>query len=104
MKPISILIAGAVLALAGCASAPVAPAGMKVGQFVTYKCDAGKQFQARLAEGGGSVRVRYEGGWELDRKDAGVFEADGWKLVTEGATAAELLHNGKSALKNCKAA
>jgi starvation-inducible outer membrane lipoprotein len=98
------LIAFGALALAGCASAPPAPEGMKVGQFVTYKCADGKQFQARLAEGGASVRVRYEGGWELDRKDAGVYEAEGWKLMTQGPTASELIHGGKTVLKNCRPA
>ncbi len=90
--------------LGGCATTAPTPAGMKVGQFVTYKCDGGKQFQARLAEGGTSVRVRYEGGYELDRKDAGVYEADGWKLMTHGPAGMELMHKGKPAAKNCKAA
>lgn len=89
--------------LAGCATPP--PAGMKTGKFVSYACDGGKRLQARLAEGGGSVRVRYEGGYELDRKDAGVYEADGWKLlVTQGAGGTELFHDGKQILKNCKPA
>ena len=38
--------------LGGCAATSSMPAGMKVGRFVTYKCDGGKQLQARLAEGG----------------------------------------------------
>lgn len=103
MKSIALLAAVATLAMAGCASTMPAPAGMKVGQFVTYKCESGKQFQARLAEGGNTVRVRYEGGYELDRKDAGVYESDGWKLVARDS-AAELFHNGKSTLKNCRPA
>lgn len=89
--------------LSGCAiTTSPAPAGMKVGQFVTYQCDGGKQFQARLADGGDSVRVRYEGGWELDRKAGGIYEADGWKLMSQG-TGMQLLHNGKPAATNCRA-
>lgn len=106
MKYALIATAAGLALLGGCATTATtatAPAGMKVGQFVTYKCDGGKQFQARLAEGGASVRVRYEGGYELDRKDGGVYEADGWKLVTQGAGGMELQHNGKPAVTNCKA-
>jgi hypothetical protein len=90
-------------ALGGCATTTAAPAGMKVGQFVTYKCDGGKQLQARLADDGSSVRVRYEGGYELDRKQAGVYEAEGWKLMTGSAAGMELQHQGKAAATNCKA-
>lgn len=90
--------------LAGCASNPVVPSGMKVGEFVTFNCEGGKRFQARAAAGGDTVRVRYEGGYELDRKADGVYEADGWKLVTQGPGTPELLHDGKSIAKNCKAA
>lgn len=90
--------------LAGCASNPSVPMGMKAGQFVTFNCDGGKSLQARVAADGSSVRVRYEGGYELDSKGAGVYEAEGWKLVTQGPGAAELMHKGKSVLKNCKAA
>lgn len=90
--------------LAGCATGPTLPTGMKAGQFVTFNCEGGKRFQARASDDGATVRVRYEGGYELDRKDAGVYEAEGWKLVTQGPGAAELMHNGKSVHKNCKAA
>jgi len=90
--------------LAGCASSPVVPTGMKAGEFVTFNCEGGKRFQARATAEGDTVRVRYEGGYELDRKGDGVYEGDGWKLVTQGAGAPELLHNGKAVAKNCKAA
>lgn len=99
----AILIATAALALAGCASTQSIPAGMKAGEFVSYNCDGGKRLMARAAADGSTVRVRYEGGYELDRKDAGVYEADGWKLMTQGP-GAELIHNGKTVLKNCKLA
>lgn len=92
----------AVTLLAACATSPAVPMGMKAGQFVTFSCEDGKSFQARAAEDGSTVRVRYEGGYELDNKGAGVYEADGWKLVTQGAGATELIHNGKTLLKSCK--
>lgn len=90
--------------LSGCATSVAVPSGMKAGQFVTFSCEGGKSFQARAAEDGSSVRVRYEGGYELDNKGAGVYEAEGWKLVTQGAGATELIHNRKSLLKSCKSA
>ncbi|MDP3760048.1 MAG: hypothetical protein Q8R01_05980 [Ramlibacter sp.] len=103
MKYALLTAAASLAVLAGCAATSPAPAGMKVGQFVTYKCDGGKQLQARLAEGGSSVRIRYEGGYELDRKAGGVYEADGWMLMTQRAGGLELQHNGKPAAANCKA-
>lgn len=92
----------AIALLAGCATVSL-PVGMKAGQFVTYKCEGGKTLQARAVADDSSVRVRYEGGYELDNKGSGVYEADGWKLVTQGPSATEFMHNGKSVLKNCKA-
>ncbi len=100
---IAILIATAALALAGCASTQSIPAGMKAGEFVSYNCDGGKRLMARASADGSTVRVRYEGGYELDRKEGGVYEADGWKLMTQGPVT-ELVHNGKTVLKNCKIA
>jgi hypothetical protein len=99
----AILIATAALALAGCASTQSIPAGMKAGEFVSYNCDGGKRLMARAAADGSTVRVRYEGGYELDRKGDGVYEGEGWKLMTQGA-GTELVHNGKTVLKNCKIA
>lgn len=93
-----------IVLFAGCATGPSAPTGMKTGQFVSFACDGGKTFNARLAGDGSSVRVRYEGGYELDNKGSGVYEGSGYKLVTQGAGAIELFHNGKSAVKNCKPA
>ena len=95
------------LGLVGCASTGGAtssiPAGMKAGEFVPFACDGGKRLMARAAADGSSVRVRFEGGYELDRKGPGVFEADGWKLTTQsGGT--ELVHNGKPVATNCKPA
>ena len=90
--------------LAGCASSPAVPPGMKTGQFVDFACDGGKRFQARLAADGSTVRVRYEGGYELDSKGGGIYEGAGWKLVTQGPGSTELFHNGKSAMKDCKPA
>lgn len=92
----------AIAFMTGCATATSVPVGMKANQFVTYKCEGGKTFQARALSDGSSVRIRYEGGYELDNKGAGIYEADGWKLLTQGAGAAELIHNGKSVGKNCQ--
>jgi hypothetical protein len=103
MKLVFVASLVALATVAGCASTSTVPAGMKVGQFVTFDCEGGKRFQARMAEGGETVRVRYEGGYELDRKEAGIYESEGWKLVMQGPGATELQHNGKTALKNCKA-
>lgn len=94
----------ALAVLAGCATA-TAPAGMSAGKFVSFACAEGKTFSARAAEGGESVRVRsLHGSAELDRKGDGVYEGDGYKLVTQGADAITLLHEGKPQGKNCKAA
>ena len=98
----TLLITAAVVG--GCATTGGLPAGMKAGQFVTFSCEGGKTFQARASADGSTVRVRFEGGYELDNKGAGDFEADGWKLVTQGPGAAELIHNGKTLQRNCKAA
>ena len=90
--------------LAGCAT-PTAPAGMPAGKFISFACADGKTFSARAAEDGASVRVRaHHGSAELDRKADGVFEGDGYKLVTEGAQGLSLTHDGKTQGTNCKAA
>ena len=101
MKAIGIVVAA--LVLSGCASTAPMPTGMKSGQFVQFICQTGKNFSARASDDAKSIRVRYEGGWELDQKADGVYEADGWKLMTMGPGALELLHNGKSIGKGCKA-
>ena len=97
---LSIALAGAAL-LAGCASSPSVPAGMQAGKFVSYECEGGKRFQARLAADGSTVRIRYEGGYELDRKADGVYEGEGWRLETQGKM--ELHHKGKVAVRGCRA-
>jgi hypothetical protein len=89
--------------MTGCASTQTVPSGMKAGEFVAFGCDDGKRLTARAANDGSTVRIRYEGGRELDRKEAGVYEADGWKLTTQNGLT-ELIHNGKVVLKNCKPA
>ena len=104
MKTIAIAALTSVVVLAGCATQATAPVGMKAGQFVTYACDGGKRLQARLASEGTSVRIRYEGGYELDAKGQGVFEGEGWKLNTSAPEGASLEHNGKPMLKGCKPA
>lgn len=99
----SIVIGAAVLA--GCATQPAATAGMTPGKFVSFACEGGKTFSARMAEGGASVRVRaHHGAAELDSKGAGVYEGDGYRLVTQGAGAVSLLHDGKAQGQHCKPA
>jgi hypothetical protein len=99
-----VLASLAVAALAGCATQS-APDGMAPGKFVSFACADGKTFSARAAEGGASVRVRaHHGSAELDRKSDGVYEGDGYKLVTQGADGVTLMHDGKPQGKNCKAA
>ena len=97
---LSVTLIGAAL-VAGCASGPAAaPAGMQAGKFVAYQCDGGKRLQARLAADGSSVRIRHEGGYELDHKGAGVYEGEGWQLKTQGGV--EVHHNGKPVARNCR--
>lgn len=105
MNTTTILIAATTCAaaLAGCATTTTAPvpAGMKAGQFVEYACDGGKRLLARAAVDGSTVRVRFEGGHELDRKGDGLYESDGWRFSTSTATA-ELSHGGKVVARACK--
>lgn len=103
MKLVPVVFLAGVAALAGCASTQPVPAGMKAGEFVAYQCEGGKRMQVRAAADGSSVRVRHEGGYELDRKDPGTYEADGWKLTLQDRVAA-LMHNGKVVLKACQPA
>lgn len=100
MKKLTLVSLLGLAALTGCATSNTA--GMNPGQFVTFECDGGKRFQARLAADGSTVRIRYEGGYELDSKGNGVYEGEGWKLSTQGAP--ELMHNGKVTHKGCKRA
>jgi hypothetical protein len=93
-------LAGLVL-LAGCATTAAVPTGMKPGQFVDYQCEGGKRLAARAAADGSTVRIRFEGGYELDRKADGSYAGDGWQLNTQ-AGAAELAHNGKVVARGCK--
>ncbi len=103
MKIASLSTLLAVTALAGCASTASIPAGMKADQFVNYACEGGKRMSARAAADGSTVRIRFEGGYELDRKADGVYEGDGWKLALAGGSA-ELAHGGKVVAKGCKPA
>jgi len=99
-----VLASLALAALAGCATQTV-PAGMASGKFVSFACADGKTFSARAADDGATVRVRaHHGSAELDRKGDGVYEGDGYKLVTQGADGITLVHDGKPQGKNCKAA
>ena len=91
--------------LGGCASTPAMPQGMKTGKFVSFACEGGKTFSARAAEDGKSVRVRsLHGSAELDMKSDGVYEGDGYTLVTKGTGGASLMHAGQSQGDRCKPA
>lgn len=97
--------AGAVILAAlavGCANTSPLPTGMVADKFVTYACEGGKQFQARAAQDGSTVRIRYEGGYELDQVGKGIYEGSDWKFITTETANAELFHNGKLLLKACK--
>ena len=71
---LSLLALAGVAVMSGCASSPSVPAGMQAGKFVSYECEGGKRLQARLAADGSTVRIRHEGGYELDRKGNGCFQ------------------------------
>lgn len=100
MKMHSAVLAS-VLAAAGCASTSM-PGGLKAGEFVSFTCEGGKRYSARASADAKTVRLRHEGGWELERKAEGVYEADGWRLSTGGSGGSEVVHNGKVVLKGCK--
>ena len=90
--------------LGACASAPVAPHGMVAGKFVNFACTGGR-FSARAAEDGKSLRIRgLHGAAELDLKGDGIYEGDGYKLVTKGANGISLTHDGKPNGTHCKVA
>ncbi len=98
------VVAALALLAAGCASVPAPPDGMKAGQFVRFACD-GAGFQARASEDGRTVRVRtLHGSAELDKKQDGVFEGEGFQLATSGPERISLTHHGKAQGKNCKPA
>jgi hypothetical protein len=105
MNNMKLLLASLALAgLAGCAT-QTTPAGVAAGKFVSFACADGKTFSARAAEGGTTVRVRgHHGAAELDRKADGVYEGDGYKLITAGPEAVSLVHGGKPEVSKCKAA
>ena len=98
---LSLLALAGVAVMSGCASSPSVPAGMQAGKFVSYECEGGKRLQARLAADGSTVRIRHEGGYELDRNGNGVYEGEGWRLETQGKV--ELHHHGKPVARACRA-
>jgi hypothetical protein len=105
MKFVSTLSLLALSLLAACASNPAVPQGMAPGKFVSFSCEGGKVFSARAAEDSKSVRVRgLHGSAELDMKSDGVYEGDGYTLMTQGADAVTLMHSGKTEGKGCKPA
>jgi len=102
MKTIFLSSGLALAVLAGCATpAAGVPDGMKPGQFVDLACDGGKRLAVRAAADGSSVRIRFEGGYELDRQGPGMYAADGWKLSTASG-ASQLSHHGKIVANDCR--
>ena len=100
-----VFVLGLAASLAACATSGGAPAGLEPGKFVSLSCEGGKGFQARLSEDKRSIRVRgHHGSAELAASGAGVFEGDGYRLVTQGEGATQLLHDNKVFGKGCKAA
>ena len=88
-----VFVMGLAAALCACASTGEAPAGLRPGQFVAMSCEGGKAFQARLSSDQRSIRVRgLHGSAELAPAGAGVFEGEGYRLVTQGEGAIQLLH------------
>jgi hypothetical protein len=104
LKTVS-LAALVTLILAGCATSPPAPGGLKAGKFVTMSCSENKSFQARLSDDGRTVRVRaHPGSAELEKQADGSFSGDGFVLKFSADAGASLDHAGKSQGKACKAA
>jgi hypothetical protein len=79
------------------------PSGVVAGRFVTFTCEGSKTFQARWAEEGKSVRVRaHHGSAELSPTGAGVYEGEGYRLVTQGEAAVSLAYGGKPQATKCR--
>lgn len=95
----------AVSLLAGCASSPAVSTGMSAGKFVSFACEGGKTFSARASEDGKTIRVRgHQGSAELDMKTDGVYEGEGYMLMTKGKDGVSLTHSGAPMGKSCKPA
>lgn len=104
MKTHLLLSLAVTVALAGCTTTTPAPAGMEAGKFVTFDCE-GQGFQARFNPDGNTVRVRtHHGASELSAAGDGVYQGDGYKLTTKGATGISIEWSGKVMGRNCKRA
>lgn len=91
-----------VVAVAGCASAPTLPPGVKAGQFTRLACEGGKTFAVRMAEDGKSARVRaLHGASELSLQPDGAYAGEDYKLALPGVSAATLWHKGKVEAEKC---
>jgi hypothetical protein len=100
----SLLAAGLVLTLVGCATPAEQAAGLKPGSFVSLQCSTGRSFQARLAAEGESVRVRTQhGSAELSSAGNGVFKDGDFELDARPADGLRLMHKGKPEAGGCKA-
>jgi hypothetical protein len=99
---LSLTIIAAAL-LGACATPSPMPTGVVAGRFVTFTCESAKTFQARWTEDGKSVRVRaHHGSAELSSAGDGVFEGEGYRLVTRGEGAVSLSHGGKPQAVKCR--
>jgi hypothetical protein len=100
----AIVVIGAAVALAACATTASVPAGLEAGKFVAFDCE-GQDFQARYSADTGTVRVRsHSGAAELTRAGDEAFAGEGFKLMLQGANGLALEHGGKLLGKNCKRA
>lgn len=100
---IASIAAAAATLLGACATSNPMPSGVAAGKFVTFSCESSKTFQARWAEDGKTVRVRgHHGSAELSPAGQGVFEGEGYRLVTVGDGAVSLAHGGKPQAAKCK--
>jgi hypothetical protein len=90
-------------AVAGCASSPQLPAGIKPGQFTRLSCEGGKTFAVRMAEDGRSARVRaLHGASELGLQVDGAYAGEDYKLMLPATSDATLWHKGKVEADKCK--
>ena len=91
------------LLVAGCASGPQLPAGVKPGEFSRLSCSGGRTFAVRMAEDGKSARVRaMHGAAELSLQPDGAYAGDEYKLAMPSSAAATLWHKGKVEAEQCK--
>jgi hypothetical protein len=101
--PLGVVLATAAV-LAGCATSPQLPPGIKPGEFARLSCEGGKTFAVRMAEDGKSARVRaLHGASELSLQADGVYGGEDYKLALPAGSTATLWHKGKVEAEKCRA-